>query len=98
MSASPTTIVNVELFGSARTAAGVRELQVLLPTRAGASDLARALGAAIPELVGVVVDRDTARLLGSYTANINGETFMGDSRMPVARGDSILVFSSQAGG
>ncbi len=93
-----TVIVNVELFGHARTVAGVREVQLALPPQSGASDLAAALAIALPSLVSVAVEDDGASLLSSYTANLNGLAFMGESAVPISSGDSIYLFSSQAGG
>ncbi len=90
--------VRVELFGGARAAGGVKEVEVSLPASASSSDVARALRRALPNLVGVAIDERGEALLTSYTANLNGLTFMDDSPLRLAAGDSILVFSSQAGG
>jgi molybdopterin converting factor small subunit len=90
--------VRVELFGHARTVAGVSEVRLTLPPTASASDLAVALASALPALVSTALDEDGAALLSSYTANVNGIVFMGDDPVPISRGDSIFLFSSQAGG
>ena len=90
--------VSVELFGHARSVAGVRDVELALPPRSGASDLAAALGDAIPSLLSVALEDDGSRLLSSYTANLNGLTFMGDEPTPISPGDTIYIFSSQAGG
>ena len=90
--------VNVELFGHARAVAGVRDLELALPSRSGASDLAAALADALPSLLAVALESDCPRLLPSYTANLNGLAFMGDDPIPISPGDRIFLFSSQAGG
>ena len=90
--------VTVELFGHARTIAGVRDVHLALPPEASASDLAVALASALPVLVSTALDEDGVALLSSYTANVNGMVFMGDEPIPISRGDSIFLFSSQAGG
>ena len=90
--------VRVELFGHARTVAGVSDVHLALPPEASASDLAVALAAALPALVSTALDEDGTTLLSSYTANVNGTVFMGDDLVPISRGDSIYLFSSQAGG
>ena len=92
------TTVSVELFGRARAVAGARRLDVALPPEAGLRDLAAALSSASPALKGVALDDDGAGFLSSYTANLNGMTFMTAEPMPISPGDSILIFSSQAGG
>ena len=91
-------IVRVELFGHARTVAGVRDLEIALPTRSGASNLAAALAAALPPLLSVALEEDGSRLLPSYTANLNGLAFMGEDPILITSGDTIYLFSSQAGG
>lgn len=93
-----TVLINVELFGHARTVAGVRDLKLALPHRSGASDLAAALASALPSLLSVALQDDGSRLLPSYTANLNGLAFIGDEPVPVSPGDTIYIFSSQAGG
>ena len=90
--------VRVELFGHARTVAGVSDVHLHLPPEASASDLAAALASALPALVSTALDADGAALLSSYTANVNGTVFMGDEPIRISRGDSIYLFSSQAGG
>ena len=95
---SATVPVRVELFGHARTVAGVSDVNLALPPEASASDLAVALASALPVLVSTALDEDGVALLSSYTANVNGMVFMGDEPIPISRGDSIFLFSSQAGG
>ncbi|MCY4654110.1 MAG: hypothetical protein OXC95_13215 [Dehalococcoidia bacterium] len=93
-----TVMVSVELFGHARTVSGVRDVQISLPPQSGASDLAAALAAALPSLRSIALEDDGSSLLSSYTANLNGLAFMDDEPVPVSPGDTILLFSSQAGG
>ena len=91
-------IVRVELFGHARTVAGVRDLQIALPPQSGASDLAAALAAALPSLLSTAIEDDGSSLLPSYTANLNGLAFITDDPVQISEGDTIYLFSSQAGG
>ena len=91
-------VIRVELFGYARTVAGVRDLQIALPPQSGASDLAAALASALPSLLSVALEDDGSSLLPSYTANLNGLAFIGDAPVPISEGDTIFLFSSQAGG
>ena len=91
-------VVRVELFGYARTVSGVRHLKLALPPRSGASDLAAALADALPSLLSVALEDDGSDFLSSYTANLNGLAFIGDDTVRISTGDTIFVFSSQAGG
>ena len=91
-------IARVELFGHARTVAGVRDVQIALPAQSGAPDLAAALAAVLPSLLTVALEGDGSRLLPSYTANLNGLAFMSEDPVPITPGDTIYLFSSQAGG
>ena len=91
-------IVRVELFGHARTIAGVRDLELALPPRSAAPDLATALATALPSLLTVALEENGSRLLPSYTANLNGLAFMDDNPLLISTGDTIYLFSSQAGG
>lgn len=90
--------VRIELFGNARLVSGERELAALLPARANADDVAAALAAAIPSLVGIAVSEDGRAMLPSYVANLNGAAFIEGERAALRDGDCIYVFSSQAGG
>ena len=93
-----TVEVKVELFGRARIATGHREITVVVPNRAGARDVAAALLESCPELEGLAVLEDGSGLLESYTLNLNGTTFIGESPVSLEPGDVLLLFSSQAGG
>ena len=95
---SKTASVTVEVFGHARLVCGVKEIEIELPSESDASDLAGALCTAAPPLRGIVTDEAGRQLMTSYTANINGVSFLGDSSVRIADGDRIFVFSSQAGG
>ena len=96
--ASASASVRIELFGNARLVSGEREVAALLPARANADDVAAALAAAIPALVGIAVSEDGREMLPSYVANLNGAAFIEGERAALRDGDRIYVFSSQAGG
>ena len=93
-----TAVVNVELFGQARLATGIKTVTLTLPSQCFASDLAAALRTAVPELDGLAVDDEGVDLMSSYTANVNGRSFLEGASVRIADGDRIFVFSSQAGG
>ena len=93
-----TACVTVELFGHARLVCGQKEIAAQLPSNLDAAGLALALLTLAPILRGVVVDENGQGLMQSYTANLNGLSFVESSPVRVFDGDRIYVFSSQAGG
>lgn len=95
---SETVSVTVELFGHARLICGVKQIDIELPLESDATDFATALCSALPSLRGVVIDEAGRGLMTSYTANINGLSFLDESVLHITDGDRIFVFSSQAGG
>lgn len=90
--------IRVELFGRARMAAGHRQVQVAVPNRARIEDLVSELSRMCPALVGEIIIDDLSGLQPSYTLNINGTSFVGDGPLELEHGDTVLLFSSQAGG
>lgn len=90
--------VNVELFGTARLACGRRLVEVELPVNSSRAMLTAALADACPQLVGVALREDLGGLLESYTLNLNGKEFVESGQIVLSEGDTLLLFSSQAGG
>ncbi len=99
MAANPDRVsVTVELFGHARLVCGQKEIAAKLPPELDSTGLATALSSLVPALRGVVVDEVGQGLMQSYTANLNGLSFVESSPLRIVDGDRIYVFSSQAGG
>ena len=90
--------IQVELFGLARIAAGRRQVDVRVPKRAHPAEVASALADACPELIGDIILDDRSGLQQSYTFNLNGTSFLSDRQLDLNPGDTLLLFSSQAGG
>ena len=90
--------LRVELFGSARMISGRREIEIAVGKKSSPAELVAALGEVCPELVGQVIAQDGQRLQESYTFNLNGTSFVDDEPVQLTRGDTVLLFSSQAGG
>ena len=96
---APTTVdVSVELFGSARMLTGRRQAQIAVPSQATITDLVAALAERCPDLVGKVILEDRSGLLKSYIFNLNGTAFVSEEPLQLKTGDTLLLFSSQAGG
>ena len=88
----------MELFGTARLAAGRKELSIEVVDEPGASDVVAAIAEACPVLVGSVIDETGKGLLESHVLNVNGTAFVDGGRISLSPGDRLLLFSSQAGG
>lgn len=94
-----TTIkVRVELFGTPRLRAGRREVELDLPAQASRQQVIQALAEACPALVGPVLGEDLNRLQEGYVFNLNGASFLAGDVFLLQSGDSLLLFSNQAGG
>jgi molybdopterin converting factor small subunit len=90
--------IKVELFGSARLLCGSRVIDVETPQLTNTQELTTTLATNHPELVGKVIRADRRGLLENYTFNLNGVSFIDNGVLRLHSGDSILLFSSQAGG
>lgn len=96
---APTPVtINVELFGNARLLAGRKLVRLSVADDCTLGDIAVEIGQKCPALVGTVVRENLTGFLDSYTVNLNGVEFIDDRRRRLSEGDSLLIFSSQAGG
>jgi len=93
-----TVSVQVELFGMARLVCGCSLLALDLPCDATLTDIAQALAMACAALCGLAITSDGTGLLESYTLNLNGRIFVTETGVHLQEGDTLLLFSSQAGG
>ena len=90
--------VTVELFGQARITTGQKCVKAAVPPHASISDLAAALLESCPQLGGNAIMPDGSGPMDSYTFNVNGTEFVSEDGVSLTAGDSVLLFSSQAGG
>jgi molybdopterin converting factor small subunit len=88
----------VELFGVARMVAHTTQVPLVLCARATLVDVYAALVEKLPALRGRVISAGEPRLMEGYTCNINGREFVRTSETPVHAGDSLMIFSADAGG
>ena len=93
-----TACIVVELFGTARIASGRRQLHIDAPLNATVSELVAILAQKCPSLVGIALQEDLSGLLESYTLNLNGTEFVEMDELTLQDGDTLLLFSSMAGG
>ena len=85
--------VRIELFGIARSRAGVPEFEVDATTL---GDALRALVIACPALLGEVIDGE--RPAQGYLVSLEGERFIDDPARLLPDGATLLLLSGQAGG
>lgn len=97
MVGDPERRVTIELFGNARLLAGRSSVDLSVPVKASAAEVAERLSKVEPALLGEVIDPNGG-LLSSYVLNLNGTCFMTSETRQMMSGDRILLFSSQAGG
>jgi len=96
--AHQTVRIRVELFGMARLASGCALLELDLPCDAALREVTQALVGACAVLRGLAIRTDGTGLLESYTLNLNGRVFVSEAGVHLQPGDTLLLFSSQAGG
>jgi molybdopterin converting factor small subunit len=85
--------VRIELYGIARARAGRESVDV----EAGSlGDAIRALARACPGVVPEVVA--DGRLTDAYLASLNGDRFVKNPELRLAKGDTLLILGAQAGG
>ncbi len=85
--------MRIELFGIARARAGREALEVQVQCL---GDAIRALARECPGLVPEVVA--DGRLTDGYLASLNGDRFVADPALKLARDDTVLILGAQAGG
>ena len=93
-----TAEIVVELFGTARIASGRKQLCIDAPRNATVTELVAVLSRACPSLIGIALREDLCGLLESYTLNLNGTEFVESDELTLRDGDTLLLFSSMAGG
>jgi molybdopterin converting factor small subunit len=84
--------MRVELFGLPRERAGVSEIELQAETL---GQLVGALAARFPSLADLVI---ADRLCPWLVANLNGDRFVSDPRLPLKKSDCVLILSADPGG
>ncbi len=85
--------MRIELFGIARARAGREALEV---EARSLGDAIRALARECPGVVPEVVA--DGHLTDGFLASLNGDRFIADPALKLARNDTILILGAQAGG
>jgi molybdopterin converting factor small subunit len=91
-------VVRVELFGTARIAAGAKRVVLPYEEAGSLADVVGALAVRCRALVGPVIREDGRRLQEGFVFNVNGRDFVPDLSRPLRPGDSVLLIAAAAGG
>lgn len=94
----PLAEITIELFGTARLASERRRIELQVPAQASVGHLVTILAGASPALVGIALREDLSGLLESYVLNVNGTEFVEGDELTLRDGDTLMLFSSLAGG
>lgn len=84
--------MHVEFFGISRQRAGTARAEVQAETL---GQLLRELAAEFPDLSPMI---EADRLHRTFVANLNGDRFVDDPATKLAKDDSVLILSADAGG
>ncbi len=84
--------MRVEFLGLPRERAGVSGLELKVDTL---GQLFGALAIRFPALAELFIED---RLRPSFVANLNGDQFVSDPRLPLREDDCVLLLSADAGG
>lgn len=98
MTAAVTRTLTVELFGVARSRAGVGTVAVDVPAAATLGDALAALAAALPALVGPVLAPDGRALQPGSAASEDGGPLLRDPASSLSPGRPLLLLPASAGG
>ena len=79
-------------------ACGRRLLEARVPAVTSVAYITTILANICPDLVGVALRDDLKGLRESYTLNLNATQFVEGDELMLKDGDTLLLFSSQAGG
>jgi hypothetical protein len=90
--------IQVELFGLAQLTCNARQVGIEVPHEAMLTDILTALANACPALRGLAIRDDLSGLCESYVLNLNGLAFVTHGPLQLQPDDTLLLFSSQAGG
>lgn len=89
---------HVELLGTARLAAGVKEVVLEVSSPATVAQIVSVLAAQCPPLVGSVLDLDRRALSPGHVLCRNGRDILVGPRATVNPGDRLILMSSLGGG
>ena len=90
--------IKIEFFGRARMILGFNSFEITVNQEITKEELISLIATKYPELIGEIIEENKFNLKKSYNIGINGIKNPSENELNLKNNDSILIFSSQAGG
>ena len=90
--------IKIEFFGRARLILGINSFQITVNEKITQKELIFLVAKKYPKLIGEIIEENKSNLKKSYNIGINGIKNPSENELNLKNNDSILIFSSQAGG
>jgi molybdopterin converting factor small subunit len=90
--------IKIEFFGRARLILGFNSFQIIVNEKITKKELILLIAKKYPKLIGEIIEENKLNLKKSYNMGINGIKNPSENELNLNNNDSILIFSSQAGG
>jgi len=90
--------IKIEFFGRARLILGFNSFQITVNEKITKKELILLISKKYPKLIGEIIEENKLNLKKSYNMGINGIKNPSENELNLNNNDSILIFSSQAGG
>ena len=90
--------IKIEFYGRARMILGLNSFEIKVNEKITKEELISLIGKKYPKLIGEIIEENKSNLKKSYNIGINGIKNPSENELNPKSNDSILIFSSQAGG
>jgi molybdopterin converting factor small subunit len=90
--------IKIEFYGRARMILGLNSFEIQVNEKITKEELISLIGKKYPKLIGEIIEENKSNLKKSYNIGINGIKNPSENELNLKNNDSILIFSSQAGG
>jgi len=90
--------IKIEFFGRVRMILGFNSFEITVNKEITKEELISLLAKKYPKLIGEIIEENKSNLKKSYNIGINGMKNPSENELNLKNNDSILIFSSQAGG
>ena len=90
--------IKIEFFGRVRMILGFNSFEITVNKEITKEELISLIAKKYPKLIGEIIEENKSNLKKSYNIGINGIKNPSENELNLKNNDSILIFSSQAGG
>tara|TARA_B100000029_G_scaffold235772_1_gene232904 strand:+ start:8125 stop:8412 length:288 start_codon:yes stop_codon:yes gene_type:complete len=90
--------IKIEFFGRARMLSELNSFETTVNKEITKKELIPLIAKKYPKLIGEIIQENKCELKKSYNIGINGIKNPSENELNLNNNDSILIFSSQAGG